>query len=70
MVTGVPGAAFPRGMTTTSPTLTISGTTSPTAAQIGRTLADWHSAKQRLRQAYEQIPQNMRGQVRPPEHYF
>jgi len=61
-VTGVPGAAAPPGVATVSPTLTIFGATWPTAAQIGRTLADWHFAKQRLRAAYERIPQYLRGQ--------
>jgi hypothetical protein len=69
-VTGVPGAAAPPGVATVSPTLTISGATWPTAAQIGRTLADWHFSKQRLRAAYERIPQHLRGQVRPPEQYL
>jgi hypothetical protein len=69
-VTSVPGAASPSGMPAVSPTLTISGATWPTAAQIARTLADWHFAKQRLRDAFERIPKHQRGQVRPPEQYL
>ncbi len=69
-VTGVGGAADRSDAETASSTLTISGTTWPTAAQIARTLADWHLAKRRLRDAYERVPIHLRGQVGPPEQYL
>jgi len=47
-VTSVPGDAVRPDVATISPALTISGATWPTAAQIARTLADWHFAKQLL----------------------
>ena len=70
LIVGVPEIEFMPDASTVVPTLTISASTWPTAADIGKALSDWHLAKMRLVAAYEKIPKVYRRTTQPPRAYL